>query len=217
MTNTPAHLPEPPVDHWAVIEAALKKQKEYWDDNYKTSAGLAIDKALSSLAALRKDAAVKLAGDAEPVDIGGLHSKIDMDIEDQIGRELTLDESLIVGLAIKKTMQAHPPAQMTTDAGGWDGVDGLESVIARAKTYSATRDRAVYMQNEKDCLALRYALTQRPQTVPDGIDLKKLADSVMLENYQWDKKYVGESREIIRHQAIRAMLKAAAPQQEGAE
>ena len=38
-------------------------------------------------------------------DIYGLHSKIDMDIEDEIGRELSLEESRIVGLAIRKALK----------------------------------------------------------------------------------------------------------------
>lgn len=36
----------------------------------------------------------------EPIE--GLHSKIDMDIEDEIGREITLEESKIIGLALKR-------------------------------------------------------------------------------------------------------------------
>lgn len=39
----------------------------------------------------------------------GLHSKIDMDIEDAIGRELTLEESRIVGLAILGAQQPEKP------------------------------------------------------------------------------------------------------------
>lgn len=35
------------------------------------------------------------------IDADGLHSKIDMDIEDQLGRDVTLEESKIIGLAIR--------------------------------------------------------------------------------------------------------------------
>lgn len=38
--------------------------------------------------------------------VNGLHSKIDMDIEDQIGREITLEESKLIGLAIKSVLKA---------------------------------------------------------------------------------------------------------------
>lgn len=47
---------------------------------------------------------------AQPAQGGdGPHSKIDMDIEDALGRELTMEESQIVGLAILGTQQPEKP------------------------------------------------------------------------------------------------------------
>lgn len=55
-------------------------------------------------AANRIKAALSTPEKLERVDIEGLHSKIDMDIEDEIGREVTLEESKLIGLAITKAL-----------------------------------------------------------------------------------------------------------------
>ncbi|GAB3283103.1 hypothetical protein GCM10027347_59830 [Larkinella harenae] len=47
---------------------------------------------------------------SEVMDIDALHSKIDMDIEDETGCELSLEDSRLTGLAIRKALTQRPPA-----------------------------------------------------------------------------------------------------------
>ena len=50
-----------------------------------------------------------------PRNIEGLHSKIDMDVEDELGRDITLEESKIIGLAIRSALQHNSPATSSAD------------------------------------------------------------------------------------------------------
>lgn len=76
----------------------------------------------------------------------GLHSKIDIDIEDALGRELTMEESQIVGLAIDGVRNGNTPEW-------WKDIEWLARLRSKVHPISQTKPPTIAPTAEARALA----------------------------------------------------------------